>query len=55
MALNDTFKILPKNKVSLRLIYYHFYLTKTIGLKSAKSIPLKKNAFSIATKINFYT
>ena len=55
MALNDTFKILPKNKTSLEADLTSFLPKKTIGLQSAKSIPLKKNAFSIATKINFYT
>ena len=55
MALNDTFKILPKNKVSLKADLSPFSPTNAIGLKSAKSIPLIKNAFSIATKFNFYT
>ena len=55
MALNDTFKILPKNKISLKADLLPLLPNKDYRLKSAKSIHLKKNAFFIATKINFYT
>ena len=55
MALNDTFKILPKNKTSLEADLTSFLPKKDYWAEECKEHPSKKNAFSIATKINFYT
>ena len=56
MALNDTFEILPKNKTSLEADLKSFLPKKDYWAAECKEHPSKKkNAFSIATKINFYT
>ena len=56
MALNDTFKFLPKNKIYLEADLSSFLPNKDYLAKECKEHPSKKkNAFSIATKINSYT
>ena len=53
MALNDTFKILPKNKTSLEADLTSFLPKKEYGLQNAKSIPLKKMPFLLRLKLTF--
>ena len=56
MALNNTFKILPKNKISLEANLSSFLPNKNYWDEDCKDHPSKKkNTYSIATKINFYT
>ena len=53
MALNDTFKIIPKNKLSLKANLLPLLLNKDYWAEECKEHPSKKKAFFIATKINF--
>ena len=55
MPLNDTFKILPKNKISLSANLLPLLPNKDYWAEECKEhASKKKTAFSIATKIYFF-
>ena len=47
--------ILPKNRISLEDDLTSYLPKKITRVRSAKIIPLEKNAFSIETKFTFFT
>ena len=55
MALNDTFKILPQDTISLEVDLNSYLSKKDFWAEECKEHPSKKkNAFSIATEIYFF-
>ena len=53
MAINDTFNILPKIKVSLEADLKSYLPKQKYSEECKESIPLKKDVFSIGSKVYF--